>query len=227
MLIGPAHAGGSALPGQTRPNHMPTKMPELIPTRQSLLLNLKDLGDDQSWREFFETYSDLLYSIAKKAGLSAAEADDVVQETVIAVARKMVTFDYRTSGSFKAWLLNLARWRIIDQFRKRSRSEPPVGIPEVDPSESPDWQGQFASNDFETMWDDEWGKQLLNAAVEQARKQVSAKQFQIFQLNVLDRWEVEQVKSTLGVSTTQVYLARHRVGAVVKAALRRIEKGLI
>src|SRR5262245_30056173 len=111
--------------------HMSTRTAELIPTRQSLLRKLKDLADDQSWREFFETYSDLIYAMARKKGLSAAEADEVVQETVIVVARKMVTFDYRTDGSFKAWLMKLANWRIIDQFRRRSRPEASLDIDQI------------------------------------------------------------------------------------------------
>ena len=63
-----------------------------IPTRHSLLNRLKDWRDEASWREFFETYWELIYNVARKAGLNDAEAQDVVQETVIAVAkRKQIT----------------------------------------------------------------------------------------------------------------------------------------
>src|SRR5256885_17130220 len=76
------------------------------PTRQSLLSRLKDLGDQQSWRDFFDTYWKLIYSAALQAGLTDAEAQDVVQDTVLSVAKKMPDFTYDPAvGSFKRWLL--------------------------------------------------------------------------------------------------------------------------
>src|SRR5881409_3786480 len=61
---------------------------ELIPTRWSRVARLKDLGDQQSWREFFDTYSRLIRGVAIKSGLTEAEAEDVVQETIIRSRRK-------------------------------------------------------------------------------------------------------------------------------------------
>lgn len=95
---------------------------EFIPTRRTLLSRLKDWKDDQSWREFFNTYWKLIYGVALKAGLTDDEAQEVVQETIITVAKKMPDFKYDPAiGSFKGWLLNITRWRISDQFRKRQR----------------------------------------------------------------------------------------------------------
>src|SRR6266542_6306917 len=93
---------------------------ELIPTRDSLLSRLKDRRDDDSWRDFFNLYWRLIYGGALKAGLTEQEAEEVVQETVITVARRIPEFKYDpTVCSFKTWLLNLTRWRIVDQLRKR------------------------------------------------------------------------------------------------------------
>jgi len=75
---------------------------ELVPTRQSLLSRLKDWNDQESWKVFFDTYWRLIYSAAMKAGLSDAEAQDVVQETVIGVLKKLPDFEYDPrKGSFK------------------------------------------------------------------------------------------------------------------------------
>ena len=90
---------------------------ELLPTRQSLLSRLRDWDDQESWREFFETYWRLIYSVARKSGLTDDEAQDVVQETVITVAKNIGKYDPR-EGSFKSWLLHTTRWRIADQFRR-------------------------------------------------------------------------------------------------------------
>src|ERR1041385_4461701 len=100
---------------------MRRQMEELIPTRATLLVRLKDWQDQSSWQEFFDIYWKLIYGVARKAGLSDAEAQDVVQETLVAVSRHMPDFNYDPAiGSFKAWLLNMTRWRIVSQVRKRS-----------------------------------------------------------------------------------------------------------
>src|SRR5712664_378271 len=93
---------------------------ELIPTRRSLLSRLRDWNDQESWRVFFDTYWRLIYVTARKAGLSDAEAQDIVQETVIEVMKKMPDFRYDAKkGSFKGWLLQITKWRVIDYMRRR------------------------------------------------------------------------------------------------------------
>lgn len=89
-------------------------------TRASLLGRLKSLGDHSSWQQFFDTYWRLIYGVALKAGLRDAEAQDVVQETIITAAKHLPCFHYDPKVcSFRTWLLRLTRWRIIDQLRKR------------------------------------------------------------------------------------------------------------
>ncbi len=66
----------------------------MVPTRRALLSRLKCWDDQESWRKFFDTYWKLICSVAAKAGLSEAEADEVVQETVLSVAKSMNGFKY-------------------------------------------------------------------------------------------------------------------------------------
>src|SRR5690242_8560875 len=99
---------------------MPDRDP--IPTRASLLNRLKNPGDDVSWNEFYVTYRELIYSVARRAGLAEQEADEVVQNTLISVAKKMPGFTYDPAkDSFKGWLLTVTRWRIQDQLEQRAR----------------------------------------------------------------------------------------------------------
>src|SRR5438046_6721201 len=101
----------------------PPEREDLIPTRESLLSRLKDWEDRESWQDFFDTYWRLIYGIARKAGLSDAEAQDIVQETVISVARKIEGFKYDPAVcSFKSWMLQLTRWRIINQIRSEEHT---------------------------------------------------------------------------------------------------------
>src|ERR1051326_2383015 len=100
-----------------------------IETRETLLQRLKGIDDHASWKDFFDSYWRLIYGVAVKAGLSEDEAQDVVQDTVVTVAKNIPQFRYDpTKCAFKTWLLNLTRWRIVDQLRRRKSrlSEPAV-----------------------------------------------------------------------------------------------------
>jgi len=150
---------------------------DLFPTRSSLLTRLKHWDDHDGWKRFFDTYWRLIYGAAVKSGLSDAEAQDVVQETVISVAKKMDEFKYDPArGSFKGWLLTLTRWRITDQIRKRDRhgqaggSQPEDGARTFDMESLPDEQGVR----LEAIWDAEWQKNLTDAAIERVKRKVGA-----------------------------------------------------
>ncbi len=80
-----------------------------------------------------------------------------------------------------------------------------------------------ASLQLDTVWEEEWQKNLLDAAIERVKQQVTPKQFQIFDLSVLRALPVAEVTQILKVNTAQIYLARHRVSALVKKEVKRLE----
>jgi RNA polymerase sigma factor (sigma-70 family) len=200
---------------------------DTLPTRRSLLSRLKNWEDQESWADFFETYWRLIYGFAVKTGLSDAEAQDVVQETVVSVARRMRDFEYDPAvGSFKSWLLLITRRRIADYHRKRRR-EPHGGGEESD-ADGPVAVEQIADRapaELEALWEAEWQRNLLEAAIRRVRSRVDPRQFQIFDCYVLKEWSPKEVTRALGVSVGQVYLAKHRVSALVKQEAERIEQG--
>ena len=198
-----------------------------IPTRYSLLSRLEDRGDQDSWRDFFDTYWRLIYSVAIKSGLTEAEAQDVVQETIISVARDIHKFKRdRSLGSFKGWLRNLTRWRIADQLRKRTRASwgdaPKTGAdpPRPDLGEIPD----PADASAEFVWEEEWQANLLKAAMEKIKPRIKEEHYQIFDLYVLKRWPVRNVARVLGVNVGLVYLVKFRISAQLKKEVRRLEE---
>jgi RNA polymerase sigma factor (sigma-70 family) len=200
---------------------------ELIPTRATLIQRLKDWQDQSSWQDFFDTYWKLIYGTAIKSGLTATEAQDAVQETMISVAKHMPSFKYDPAiGSFKTWLLNMTRWRITDQLRKRgpfvachsSSDDTATGTRTVDKVVDP------MSQDLDALWNAEWEKTLLYAAVAKVKRQLEPQKFQIFDMYVNKEWAPEKVAATFGISVDQVYLAKHRMMELIKKEVKRLER---
>ena len=196
---------------------------ELIPTRATLIQRLKDWQDRSSWQEFSDTYWKLIYGVALKGGLTPTEAKDAAQETMISVAKHIPTFEYDpTVGSFKAWLLNMTRWRITDQIRKRE----PLGI-EPESAGQPAGEVAELSSDLDKLWDAEWETNLLEAAVTKAKRQVDPKQYQIFDLCVHKAWPPDRIAKTFSISNGQVYLAKHRVTEKIRQEVERLRNEIV
>ncbi|MEP6673169.1 MAG: sigma factor, partial [Chthoniobacter sp.] len=78
----------------------PATGPRLLATRRSLVERLTNWQDQRNWQEFFDTYWRLIYGVARQSGLTDAESQDVVQETVLTVAKNITKYE-REQGSFK------------------------------------------------------------------------------------------------------------------------------
>lgn len=212
----------------TPPPRHPRDEPSLLATRASLLRRLKDCDHQPSWQEFFDTYWRLVFSTARKAGLTPEEAQDAVQDTFMAVAKNIGGFHYDPARcSFKSWLLLITRQRIIWQLRKR----PPPALRPAGPDDDTARTATInripdpADNPLDRIWDEEWRTHLMAAALDRIKRLVSARQFQIFDLHVLQHWPASEVSRTLHVNLGQVYLAKHRIALLLKKTVRTLEHG--
>jgi RNA polymerase sigma factor (sigma-70 family) len=196
---------------------------DTLRTRRSLVDRLGNWRDQSSWQTFYSSYWRLIYGAARKAGLTDAEAHDVVQETILTVAKKVNELNYDpAAGSFKGWLLNITRWRIADQFRKRSPAS-------ATNSARPFTQQRRTATidripaDVSAGWDAAWRQNLFQAALDRVKRKVDPKQYQIFDCYVIKEWPASKVASELQVNIGQVYLIRHRISALLKKEIRTME----
>ena len=199
----------------------------MFATRRSLVDRLVNWDDQRRWQEFFDTYWKLIYSAARKSGLTETEAQEVVQETVITVAKNIGKLRYDPEiGSFKGWLLNITRWRIADQFRKRT-PDGQAAHRRADDTRLTGTLDRLPGEDarsFGQLWDNEWKESLLEVAIARLKKKVDPKQFQIFDCYVRKEWPAQKVAERLRVNVGQVYLARHRISALLKKEIKALEK---
>jgi RNA polymerase sigma-70 factor (ECF subfamily) len=206
---------------------MDQKAGSFIPTRESLLSRIKDWGDERSWTEFFQTYRDLIFRTAIKSGLTKQEAEEVVQETLVSVAKTIKEFVYDPKKCrFKNWLGHLARKRIADCFRRRRKE---ALIEDASPQgtrttavlhEFPDPGGAA----LDAIWEEEWRTKVMEAAIQRVKNQVSPEHYQMFDFYVLRKMPVRKVAAALGTSAGQVYLAKHRIAKLLQKATGQLEE---
>lgn len=179
-----------------------------LETRASLILRLRDAADVAAWDEFAEIYQPAVYRSARRQGLQAADADDLVQEVLSAVARSVTQWLERDDrGSFRAWLFRIARNTAIDFLTRRQHRPWAEGgnaaagrLAEVE-----------AAANVSSHFDLECRREIFLRAAEIVRRQVSETTWQAFHRTSVLRQSVEQVTQELGMSRGNVYIARSRV----------------
>ncbi len=200
-----------------------------LPTRSSLLSRLRHASDGVSWQQFFDNYGRLIHSVCRRSGLDAQEAEEVTQETIVAVSQKLPEFQYdRSRGSFKGWLWRVTKNHVAGFLRTKYREGARrAELPATATGEAPALE-RIADPDAapDALWDEEWRDHLLKRALLRVRGMVSARSYQIFHLSTVKGWSVDQVKESLRTGRTQIYLARHRVGRLVKKELDSLRKEL-
>jgi RNA polymerase sigma factor (sigma-70 family) len=199
-------------------------------TSESLLERVRDWDDAASWRQFFATYHRVIFSLASKSGLNAAEAEDVAQNTMIAVADRIRGFQYdRTAGSFKQWISFQARARIKEHWERREREQSVFHTapdrPDPDRTSTVE-RCPDAQNDPVLCLDRTWEEALAETALARVKASVAPKHFQMFDLCVMKQWPLRRISRTLGVSAAQVYLIKSRVSFLLKRQTRQVQAQL-
>src|SRR5437773_2391122 len=81
--------------------------------------------------------------------------------------------------------------------------------------------------DQEAVWEEEWKEHLLEGAIAKVKRRVSPEQYQIFDLCFFKQWSIKKIASELGVSRGRVYLARHRIAALLKQEIKMLERKML
>jgi RNA polymerase sigma-70 factor (ECF subfamily) len=196
-------------------------MADSVITRPSLLARIRDPQDRQAWAEFVEIYAPLVYGFAHKQGLQDADAADLTQEVLRAVARSAGRLDYDPRrGSFRGWLFTIVRNELCDFHNARRRHVPGSG----DSDTQRRLEQQAAPGDGqESLWEREWERQLFACAAEQIRRDFTASTWQSFWLTAVGGKSGKEVAGQLGMTTAAVYLAKRRVMARLREQIEQLQ----
>ena len=189
-------------------------------TRASLILRLQDVEDVAAWDEFAEIYAPVVYRSARRRGLQAVDADDLVQEVMAAVAQSLTQWLQRDDrGAFRAWLFRIARNVAIDFLTRRKHR------PWADGGESGcDLSGVEDDLDASSHFDLEYRREIFLRASEIVRQQVSETTWQSFHRTSVSQQPIVEVAEELGVSPGSVYISRSRVMKRLQRVVKTIEE---
>lgn len=176
-------------------------------TRQTLLLRIRENGDEPSWTEFVEIYTPVLYNFCLARGLQPADASDVVQDVMRILFRVLRGFEYdQEQGTFRSWLFTVTRREVNRHLKRLSKREltgsdtRAVKVLEEnpDPREEHDW-------------DLDYRLQMFRWASGKIRGDFRDDHWEAFVRTAIDSRPAAEVAEELGLSRAAVYLAKSRI----------------
>jgi RNA polymerase sigma factor (sigma-70 family) len=195
-------------------------MDEPPSTRPSLLVRLRDGGDHEAWTCFVDVYGPLIYAFARTKGLQDADAADVVQDVLCAVAGAIKKLEYDPQrGSFRGWLFTVVRNRLLRFWSRQSRAGRGTG----DSSHVRHLEEVPSREDVpDAAWDREHERCRFAWAAERVRDQVQPSTWAAFWKTAVEGASGQKAAAELGITVAAVYLAKSRVMARLKEQVRRV-----
>ena len=186
-------------------------------TRASLLVRIRDARDGAAWSQFVALYAPLIYGHARKHGLQDADAADLTQDVLRAVAGAINRLDYDPSrGSFRGWLFTIVRNKLRNHLQTKGRQTPGSGatsaIRLLEQQAAPE----------EDQWEADYQRQLFSWAVERIRSEFQEKTWQAFWRTAVEGKSGKDVAAKLQMTVAAVYLAKGRVLARLKEEIEQV-----
>lgn len=191
-------------------------------TRISLILRLAAAEDVEAWREFAAIYAPAVFAMARRRGLQAADAEDFLQELLLAVARAAGRWQPdENRARFRTWLYRVARNLLADHFARRSALAASQSQSQTDQAEVADRGGfdESIQQEFEL----EYRRALFHRAAQQVRERVSELTWEAFAATAIDAVPVAAVAGRLGISPGSIYVARSRVMKLLRQEVERLQ----
>lgn len=189
-------------------------------TRPSLIVRLRDAQDERAWSEFLAIYESLIERLAFKRGLQHADARELVQEVLIAVSKAVENWNPDPArGSFRGWLLRIARNLAINLAKREGRIARGSGdsdllrLLELQPDPAAE---QTAEIDLE------FRRQAFTWAAEQIRQSFEESTWTAFWKTCVEQQPVDEVAAELRLTRGAVYVARSRVMARLRKEVSRV-----
>ncbi len=196
-------------------------MDDVPGTRPSLLVRLRGPRDERAWNEFTAIYAPLIYRLACRSGFQDADAADLVQEVLRAVAGAIDRWDPDPSrGPFRNWLFRIARNMMLNLVTNQRRH--PRGTGRDDISTLLESQPSPSTEDSE-LFELEYKRQVFRWAAEKVRDEFREQTWAAFWQTGVEGKKAKEVAHALDMSVGAVYVARSRVVSRLRDVIGRVE----
>lgn len=186
-------------------------------TDEGLLQKLKRTDAHDAWRIFFDRYSVAMLFYAQKLGLSEKEAEDAVQETMIALMRVLPRFRYNPGrGRFRNYLITILHRRCLQVIKRRPNN---VDIDGLSYRETP-----ALVEDGEDDYERHWRSSLVVAAWKSLCDDgvFDSRTMNVFEDLCFHERPVQEVCETYDLTANTVYQIKHRVTRRISAEVSRL-----
>lgn len=181
-------------------------------TRASLLASLREGRAAEGWQDFFRQYAPAIYRVALLRRLSSDQADDIVQQVMMSVARRIGDFDYKTDrGKFRNWICSITENKIRDHYRTVAQD---ARLTQA----AAEQQAQTAND----CWEVQWRLQDLMICLDELSEDVSLRQLETFRLYVIEGLAAEEVARRMEMSVGQVYVIRTTMIKRIRERMRDV-----
>jgi RNA polymerase sigma-70 factor (ECF subfamily) len=178
------------------------------------LLDRVRRGDQIAWNEFSAQCSSMLRQWCLRWGLQTADADDLIQDTLLIVFSRIAEFRRRGAGSFRSWIRTIA-WRCwcdaVARVERSMRME--VAVRFRDSLEA----RTSLEQEFQKLFEN----QILQQAMEIVKHRVQSSTWDAFRLTALENVGGEMAAEISGLQVNAVYAARYRVQRLITAEMRQ------
>jgi RNA polymerase sigma factor (sigma-70 family) len=177
-------------------------------TDEGLLQLVKDWRKDEGWQEFYRRYSPAILAHARRSGLTKEQAEDVVQATMLKVARYLPTFEYdRTVCRFRTWLNQVVNQRIMAIWHELRRGK----LSQAAWVYLRETVAGVANPGADPLAQAESEQRMLEVCLARARAGVRARHWQIFEANALQGLSASEVARRHHTTAANVWVVRHRL----------------
>jgi RNA polymerase sigma-70 factor (ECF subfamily) len=196
-------------------------MYELPETRDSLLLRLRQPGNHDAWRDFASLYEPLIYRLAARKGMQHADAQDLIQDVLLAVSRNIDRLEVGSeAGRFRGWLFRIVRNMIVNAVEKKRRTVLGSGDSDVlrQLAEEPD-----LSPAERTVYLLEFRGELLHWAAKKIQPEFQPANWELFWCTSVAGEPIPAAAQRLGLSLGAAYAARCRILARLKQIIEEFD----
>jgi RNA polymerase sigma-70 factor (ECF subfamily) len=196
-------------------------MPDIPETRASLLIRLRQPGNQDAWREFASLYEPLIYRLAARKGFQHADAQDLLQDVLVAVARGIDRLELGDDkGRFRGWLFRISRNLIVNAVEKRQRLV--LGSGDSDVCERLAQEPAISAQE-QTAYVLEFRRELFHWAARGIRPEFQPTTWSLFWRTSVEGESIANAARELGLSLGAAYAGRCRVLARLRKKVEELE----